>query len=138
MRTGLTTLLRQGVCRHCGCSHFAPCIDPDLGTGCAWTDQTETSCSVCALLTAVRWQNPWKPVTDPMITEFMPLEVAIAISADAAHGGRLVSVCARCVDPRVRAWLTENGLPNVSHGYCQTCFDVLIAELETDRKAVAA
>lgn len=34
----------QGICRVCRCTELSPCED-----GCAWTDQTETLCSLCAL-----------------------------------------------------------------------------------------
>jgi ParB/RepB/Spo0J family partition protein len=33
----------KGVCRVCGCTHNNPCPE-----GCAWTDETETLCTVCA------------------------------------------------------------------------------------------
>jgi hypothetical protein len=39
-----------GVCRFCGCSEYDPCVVDGFFEleGCAWSDRTQTVCSLCA------------------------------------------------------------------------------------------
>ncbi len=38
--------LTPGICRKCGCTDSAPCVD-DMGDPCYWVDETHTLCSAC-------------------------------------------------------------------------------------------
>jgi hypothetical protein len=132
MRAGLTTLIRPGVCRECGCTALRACVIPGTDEGCSWVDPEQTRCNVCALILGNSWfhqRESWQPAREPMITGRMPIEIAIALVIHEARAGFLVHVCSACQDPELRAELTAAGMPNISHGLCPGCLDLALAEL---------
>ena len=142
MRTGLTTLLRPGVCRECGCTMLTPCAEPVDEAGetqpCEWIDDEETRCSACALIFARSLGYVWQEARTPMITGAMPIEEAVALVASEAEAGHLVRVCSRCQHFKLRTTLSLHGFPNVSHGYCPPCLEAELAAIDLLEKGAAA
>jgi hypothetical protein len=58
--TALGTLLAmslpaENVCRECGCSDDAACVDVITGEPCGWANEEKTVCTVCAIVIAEEW-----------------------------------------------------------------------------------
>lgn len=81
-------------------------------------------------------RKAWQPSCAEMLTGAMPAVESLLIACVARAQCRLVSVCAHCQSPAMRAALGQ--MPNISHGICERCLKREIAETRerlTERRA---
>lgn len=68
------------------------------------------------------------PTRAPMLTGATDLDLGVSLAHVEDIADRLVSVCCRCISPRLREALRPLG--NLSHGLCEPCAAAELAQLE--------